>query len=191
MSSHSDGASVTAEGSSKTPGDAANAQASSTAVPTPSNLNRATDSPDLEPPLVICEQEVTVESEEATPAAPADAEYVCFSSSDGQYHLQELSKELMSLNHEGGKTFRSPASGDEAPSAFPRKRSREDKKRKGKRKKSKAEAQTPQTEGTDDPNVEIDRFIEDTAETNNMTVQNVKNIIRVRLNSLNVASFTL
>lgn len=134
-------------------------------------------------PLVICDQDAST-APQSVSDAPPDAEYVCIPSSDGEYRLQEIRFEVSSPQQDGESSFTasvgtaletSPAGtidGATASAGQRRKRPREDRKGKKKQKKPKvAQVQEPY-------DTELDRFLEDTAEKNNLTVTNVKNIIR-------------
>ncbi|KAM7285849.1 GON-4-like protein [Ixodes scapularis] len=85
--------------------------------------------------------------------------------------IEEVSRELMILNDEGARCLRlSAEAGNAAPAESPpRKRPREERRKKGKRRKPRKPPP---------PETDLDRFLEDTAEKNNLTIQNVKNIIR-------------
>ncbi|XP_075746447.1 gon-4 like protein muscle wasted isoform X2 [Rhipicephalus microplus] len=131
-------------------------------------------------PLVICEQNASTVSD-----APPDAEYVCIPSSDGEYRLQEITLEASSPQQDadGGlaaapadtalESGPADATGEATTSTGQRgKRPREE--RKGKKKPKK-----PRTAPVQEPcDTDLDKFLEDTAEKNNLTVTNVKNIIR-------------
>nr|XP_037274587.1 GON-4-like protein [Rhipicephalus microplus] len=130
--------------------------------------------------LVICEQNASTVSD-----APPDAEYVCIPSSDGEYRLQEITLEASSPQQDadGGlaaapadtalESGPADATGEATTSTGQRgKRPREE--RKGKKKPKK-----PRTAPVQEPcETDLDKFLEDTAEKNNLTVTNVKNIIR-------------
>lgn len=140
-------------------------------------------------PLVICEQDSST-APDCVSEAPPDAEYVCIPSSNGEYRLQEIHPGISSQQQDGECSV--AASVDTAPVdsatvdassadaigeattsvAQRRKRPREE--RKGKKKHKR-----PRGSQAEEPyETELDRFLEDTAEKNNLTVTNVKNIIR-------------
>lgn len=139
---------------------------------------------------MICEQDSST-APDCVSEAPPDAEYVCIPSSNGEYRLQEIHPGIPSQQQDGECSV--AASVDTAPvdsatvDASPadaigeattsvaqrRKRPREERKCKKKLKRPRgSQAQEPYE-------TELDRFLEDTAEKNNLTVTNVKNIIRV------------
>lgn len=141
-------------------------------------LNAGGRSPGVDggPPLVICEQDEATETAESgseccniTPSTP---------SSEGGQRLRDAADQQPDGEGEpAGPVVRTAADSSCEPPPPPppsaghrRKRTREE--RKGK-KKHKRPRPTPVPEETD-----LDRFLEDTAEKNNLTVQNVKNIIR-------------
>lgn len=135
------------------------------------------------PPLVICEQDETAGTAESGSELPLreDCRNVTPStpSSEGDKRLQETPVHDQQPDGAGdlaGPVVRTAADSSCEPpplSAGPRrKRPREE--RKGKKKHKKPRPPPPPVpEETD-----LDRFLEDTAEKNNLTVQNVKNIIR-------------
>lgn len=136
------------------------------------------------PPLVICEQEETTETAESgsqlslhedryniTPLTP---------SSEGERRPRELQTPVHDQQPDGegnaaGPVVRTAAdSSCEPPPLAGQRRKRLRDERKGKKKHKKPRPPpAPVPEETD-----LDRFLEDTAEKNNLTVQNVKNIIR-------------
>ncbi|XP_037511393.1 GON-4-like protein isoform X1 [Rhipicephalus sanguineus] len=149
--------------------------------PTPDPYRR---SPALDStPLVICEQDASTAPGGASDAPP-DAEYVCIPSSDGEYRLQEINFEASSPQQDGDNGLgastdaaleSSPADATgEATTSTGQRRKRPREERKGKKKPKKPRA-APVQEPCD---TELDKFLEDTAEKNNLTVTNVKNIIR-------------
>ncbi|XP_037510897.1 GON-4-like protein isoform X1 [Rhipicephalus sanguineus] len=134
-------------------------------------------------PLVICEQDASTTPGGASDVPP-DAEYVCIPSSDGEYRLQEINFEASSPQQDGDNGLAestdaalesSPADATgEATTSTGQRRKRPREERKGKKKPKKPRA-APVPEPCD---TELDKFLEDTAEKNNLTVTNVKNIIR-------------
>lgn len=83
--------------------------------------------------------------------------------------FEEVSKELMMLNEEGGRCWGGEAS-DTSVEHTPQKRPREERRKKAKNRKPPKPPPPPETD--------FDRFIEDAAERNNLTIHNVKSIIR-------------
>ncbi|XP_077514637.1 gon-4 like protein muscle wasted isoform X4 [Amblyomma americanum] len=188
MSNNSDNKLQDAAPEVSTPGDAEPGD------PVPSTLKRRSETPDPclsspgldSAPLVICEPEtVATTSVECGSEPPPDAEYVCIPSSDGEYHLEEVQPTVPDDREErnvapladptpmDAAVAPAEASGEGATSAgLRRKRPREE--RKGKKKCKK-----PRFTQVQEPyETDLDRFLEDTAEKNNLTVTNVKNIIR-------------
>ncbi|KAL1438974.1 hypothetical protein MTO96_047451 [Rhipicephalus appendiculatus] len=134
-------------------------------------------------PLVICEQDASTAPAGASDA-PQDAEYVCIPSSDGEYRLQEINFEASSPQQDGDGGLAAPTdtalesspadATSEATTSTGQRRKRPREERKGKKKPKK-----PRTAPVQEPcDTELDKFLEDTAEKNNLTVTNVKNIIR-------------
>ncbi|XP_054932582.1 uncharacterized protein mute isoform X2 [Dermacentor andersoni] len=188
MSGNSDDKSQKTTGGTSNPGEADDPVPSTPEGPaTPDSYLR---SPGLDSaPLVICEQDASTASD-CVSEVPPDAEYVCIPSSNGEYRLQEIHPGIPGQQQEGDGSF--AASVDTAPvdsaaveastadaigeatTSVGQRRKRPRDERKGKKKVKRprgAQAQEPYE-------TELDRFLEDTAEKNNLTVTNVKNIIR-------------
>ncbi|XP_065311734.1 uncharacterized protein mute isoform X2 [Dermacentor albipictus] len=188
MSGSSDDKSQKTAGGTSNPGEADDPVPSTPEGPaTPDSYLR---SPGLDSsPLVICEQDASTAPDCAS-EAPPDAEYVCIPSSNGEYRLQEIHPGIPGQQQDGDGSF--AASVDTAPvdsaaveastadaigeatTSVGQRRKRPRDERKGKKKLKRprgAQAQEPYE-------TELDRFLEDTAEKNNLTVTNVKNIIR-------------
>ncbi|KAH9370058.1 hypothetical protein HPB48_001935 [Haemaphysalis longicornis] len=140
------------------------------------NTGRRSPGVDGGPPLVICEQDEAPETAESgseccniTPSTP---------SSEGGQRVRDTANQQPDGEGDSAKpVVRTAADSSCEPPPPPstghrRKRPREERKGKKKHKRPRPPP-TPVPEETD-----LDRFLEDTAEKNNLTVQNVKNIIR-------------
>ncbi|XP_077556068.1 gon-4 like protein muscle wasted isoform X4 [Haemaphysalis longicornis] len=140
------------------------------------NTGRRSPGVDGGPPLVICEQDEAPETAESgseccniTPST---------SSSEGGQRVRDTANQQPDGEGDSAKpVVRTAADSSCEPPPPPstghrRKRPREERKGKKKHKRPRPPP-TPVPEETD-----LDRFLEDTAEKNNLTVQNVKNIIR-------------
>ncbi|XP_075537800.1 gon-4 like protein muscle wasted isoform X2 [Dermacentor variabilis] len=188
MSGNSDDKSQKTTGGASNPGEADDPVPGTPEGPaTPDSYLR---SPGLDSaPLVICEQDAST-APDCVSEAPPDAEYVCIPSSNGEYRLQEIHPGIPGQQQDGDGSF--AASVDTAPvdsaaveastadaigeatTSVGQRRKRPRDERKGKKK-----LKRPRVAQSQEPyETELDRFLEDTAEKNNLTVTNVKNIIR-------------